>query len=314
MIVIPMSEHDHHHSPFTEHLFEYRSLAWKKLVLSLAITGIVMIVELVGGLFTRSIALVSDAGHMFTHAFAIAISLVAIVIARKPPCHHRTFGLYRAEILAALINGLFLLLIVVIILHEAIGRILHPEEVLSMSMLFIGLVGLITNIVSIVILQGVHRSDLNVKGVFYHMVGDAVSSVGIVLGAVIIHWTGWNMIDPLISIGISAIILYWAWGILKESATILLEMAPRGMNVDTIAADLKKTFPEIKNLSSVHIWMITADMLVFSAHILFDESVKVCPDHDRIIAQINEYLKKKYRIIESTIQIMVEQQSGTCES
>lgn len=272
-----------------------------------------MVVELVGGILTHSIALVSDAGHMFTHAFAIGISLVAIMIARKPPCHHRTFGLYRAEILAAFVNGLFLLLVVAIILYEAIERIIHPEEVLSISMLLIGLVGLITNIISISILHGTHRKDLNVKGVFYHMVGDAVSSVGIVIGAVIIHITGWNSIDPLISIAISAIILYWAWGILKESATILLEMAPRGMNVDTVTADLKKVFPEIKGLYKVHIWTITADMLVFSAHIVFDESVKVCTDHDRLIVDINEHLKKKFHIIESTIQIMSEGQEEICE-
>jgi len=139
---------------FSEHLFAYRSVAGKKLFLSLAITFFVMVIELIGGFLTRSIALISDAGHMFTHCFAIGISLVAIMIARKPPCHHRTFGLYRSEILAAFINGLFLLFIVGLIVNEAIRRMINPEEVASLSMLMIGVIGLVVNTASIVILRG----------------------------------------------------------------------------------------------------------------------------------------------------------------
>ena len=118
-------------SAFSERLFEYRSVAARRLALSLTITGIVMVVEIMGGILTGSIALISDAGHMFTHAFAIAVSLVAISIARRPPCHHRTFGLYRAEIVAAFINGLFLLLVVGAMVYEAVLRIIHPEEILD---------------------------------------------------------------------------------------------------------------------------------------------------------------------------------------
>jgi cobalt-zinc-cadmium efflux system protein len=299
-------------SPFAEHIFEYKTVASKKLILSLVITLIVMVVEIVGGILTRSIALVSDGGHMFTHAFAIGISLVAIFIARKPPCHHRTYGLYRAEILAAFVNGLFLLLVVGVILYEAIIRIIQPEEVLTLHMLSIAIVGLAVNIASILILHGSHKKDLNVKGVFYHMVADAASSIGIVIGALIIHFTGWNIIDPLISIGISLVIVVWAWGILRESATILLEMAPTGLNVDTVAEDLHDRFPDIKELLNVHLWTITADMLVFSAHVRLDESIKVCADHNELIKEINDYLREQYRVIESTIQI-VERGPDVCE-
>ncbi len=300
-------------SAFSKHLFAYRSVANRKLFLSLAITFFVMGIELVGGFLTRSIALISDAGHMFTHCFAIGISLVAIMIARKPPCHHRTFGLYRAEVLAAFINGLFLLLIVGIIINEAIQRIINPEEVVSLSMLMIGIIGLVVNVASIMILHGSHKEDLNIRGVFYHMVADAASSIGIVIGAVIIHCTNWNIVDPLISLGISVIIIYWAWGILRESATILLEMAPRGLNVDTITEDLKRKFPEVKEFSNVHLWTITASMLVFSAHIKFDDTVKVCSEHDKLISEINKYLTEKYKIIESTMQIESEGHSAVCE-
>ncbi|MGB3340940.1 MAG: cation diffusion facilitator family transporter [bacterium] len=298
---------------FTEHLFEYRTVAEKRLVLSLIITLIVMLVELVGGWLTHSIALISDAGHMFTHCFAIGISLVAILVARKPPCHRRTYGLYRAEVLAAFINGLFLLMVVCFIIYEAIMRIIHPEDVLSLSMLVIGLIGLIVNIASIMILHGTHKENLNIKGVFYHMAADAVSSVGIVIAAIVIHFTGWNILDPLVSLGISIVIIYWAWGVLREAVIILLEMAPSGLNVDTIAKDLKEKFPEIKDLYNIHIWTITADMLVFSAHLRFDDTVRVCADHDLLITRLNDYLAEKYRIIESTIQIDASDRTGACE-
>ncbi len=308
-----MKTHNHRiKNAFTEHLFEYRSLHRKKLILSLSITFFVMILELIGGFLTRSIALISDAGHMFTHCFAIGISLVAIMIAKRPPCHHRTFGLYRAEILAALINGLFLLLIVGVIVYEAIQRIIHPAEVLTLHMLIIALIGLTVNVASIIILHGSHTQNLNIKGVFYHMVADTASSIGIVVAAIIIYYTGLNIIDPLVSLGIAAVIIYWAWGILKESATILLEMAPTGLNVDTISSDLKSQFSEIKELYNVHIWTITADLLVFSAHIRLDDTLALPIDQHKLITKINNYLHTKYHIIESTIQIAAEREGEAC--
>lgn len=298
---------------FSEGLFDYRSVEKRKLVLSLSITSIVMIVEVVGGFLTHSIALISDAGHMFTHCFALGISLAAIMIARKPLCHHRTFGLYRAEIVAAFVNGLFLLFVVAIIIYEAILRIIHPEEVFSLPMLMIAFVGLVVNLVSIGILHGSHKEDMNVRSVFYHMVADAASSVGIVIAAIIIFFTGWNILDPLVSLGISAVIIYWAWGILKDSTIILLEMAPRGLNTDIISDDLKSQFPEIKELFNVHLWTITADMLVFSAHVVIDEKQGNVVNQDNLIERVSRYLSEQYRVIESTIQLTSGQVAEVCE-
>jgi cobalt-zinc-cadmium efflux system protein len=304
-------KHEHKHT-FSEHLFEYRTVEKRKLTLSLIITAVVMVVEVVGGVLSHSIALISDAGHMFTHAFAILISLVAIIIACRPPCHHRTFGLYRAEILAAFINGLFLLVVGGLIIYEAVERIISPQDVLALDMLVIALIGLAVNVVSIVILHGSHRRNLNIKGVFYHMIADAASSVGIVAAAIIIYYTEWNIIDPLVSIGISIIIVFWAWGILRESAKILLEMAPTGLNVDIIIKDLKQKFPQIKQLEHAHLWTITADMLVFSAHMLLQDAQQKAVEQNQLIAEINEYLQRKYHIIESTIQISCEGDAATC--
>jgi cobalt-zinc-cadmium efflux system protein len=296
---------------FSEHLFEYRAVEKRKLLLSLFITSVVMVVEVIGGILTNSIALISDAGHMFTHSFAIGISLIAILLARKPPCHHRTFGLYRAEILAAFINGLFLILVVGIIVYEAVLRILHPRDVLGLQMFVIALVGLAVNVASILILRGT-TTDLNVRSVFYHLIGDAASSIGIVIAAVVIFYTKWNIVDPLVSLGISALILYWAWGILKESSRILLEMAPTGLNIDVIGDDLKTTFPEIEELYNVHLWAITSDMLVFSAHIKLPNAI-VASDHGELLARITNHLAETYNIIEATIQIAYEYEPEICK-
>ena len=282
------------------------------MALSLGITLVVMVVEVVGGIMTSSIAPFSEAGHMFTHSFAISISLVAIVIARRPPCHHRTFGLYRAEILAAFINGLFLLVVAGIVIYEAVLRIINPQEVLGLQMLFVALLGLAVNLASIVILRGTLREDINVRSVFYHMVADAASSVGIVAAAIVIFYTGWNVLDPLVSLGISALIVAWAWGVLKDSTKVLLEIAPKGLNSDIISQDLKHRFPEIREIYNTHLWTITAGMIVFSAHMQLgelDDSV----EPNALIARVNDYLAHEYGIIESTIQVGAPGEPEVCE-
>jgi len=296
---------------FSEHLFEYRFVEQKKLILSLFITVITMILELIGGYLTNSMALLSDAGHMFTHTFALVIGLAAIFIASKPPCHHRTFGLYRAEVLAAFVNGLFLIVVVGLIVYEAVLRILHPIKILGLEMLLIAFIGLVVNVISIMILKGSHKENLNIRSIFYHMFADAISSIGIVIAALVIMYTNWTFIDPFVSIGISIVILFWAWGILKDSTRILLETAPKGLNIDMISDDLKKNFSEIRELHNVHLWSITPDMLVFSAHAQI-ESSKVQIKQEDVILKINDYLLKKYNIIECTIQICTDQGSEVC--
>ena len=296
---------------FSEHLFEYRYVEQKKLLLSLLITFIVMILELIGGYFTNSMALLSDAGHMFTHVFALVIGLAAIIISRKPPCHHRTFGLYRAEVLAAFVNGLFLIGVVVLIVYEAILRILHPIEILGLEMLMIAFIGLTVNIISIMILRGAQKDNLNIRSVFYHMFADAISSIGIVIAALVIMFMGWTFIDPFVSIGISIVILFWAWDVLKNSTRILLETAPKGLDIDMISEDLKNKFSEIGELHNVHVWSITPEMQVFSAHVQINQS-KMQTKQEDVISKINDYLLQKYNIIDCTIQICTENGSKVC--
>ena len=300
-----------YNSAYADHLFQFRSVERRKLILSLIITLTVMIVEIIGAFITNSIALLSDAGHMFTHAFAIGISLLANFITRKPPCHHKTYGLYRAEVLAAFINGLFLIPIVGIIVFEAILRFLNPQDVIGFYMLIVAFIGLGVNITSVIILQGSQNTSLNVKSVFYHMIADAASSIGIVIAAFIIMFTGFTLLDPIVSLGISAVILYWAWGILKESTRILLEMAPKGLNIEIISKDLKKNFPEVSELNNEHLWTIIPDMLVYSAHIKLNDII-IDTNQEEVISKINDYLLKKYKIIESTIQIIPKNAIEAC--
>jgi cobalt-zinc-cadmium efflux system protein len=292
-----------------DQIFEYRDVARKRLIISLTITLTVMILEIVGGLIANSVALISDASHMFTHAFAISISLFAIYLANKPTCHHKTFGLYRAEVLSAFINGLFLLGIVGFIIYEAVMRFIYPVEIDSIYMFIVALIGLAVNIASIIILQGSQKGNLNVKGVFYHMIGDAASSIGIVFISIVIFFTNWFFLDPIVSFLISGVIIYWAYGILKDSTRILLEMAPSGLDVHMIEEDLKEKYGEIKQIEHTHLWTITPQILVLTTHILLEPEI----NSDSFIQKVSIYLAEKYNITESTIQVLFNEEIKSCD-
>ncbi len=215
-------------------MHEYRGVARSRLVLSMIVTSSVMVLEIVGSILSGSLSLGSDTGHMFTHFFALIISYVAMVISCKPPCHHRTYGFYRAEILAALFNSLFLFGVTAYILYESITRLLNPQPVLGFEMLLVALAGLAANGVSILLLRNSAKNNINVKGAFLHMFADTASSVAIIVGAIIVSFTNWYIIDPLMGMGISSVIFVWAYGLFKESINILLETAPKGLNINLI--------------------------------------------------------------------------------
>lgn len=299
----------HSHTVSKGHDSQYRGLEKKRLGISLIITLIVMVVEVIGGFISNSIALLTDAGHMFTHLFAISISLFGIYLASKPSCHHKTFGLYRAEIVTAFINGLFLLAITGFIIYEGILRLFNPVEVESFSMILVAIIGLIVNIVSILLLQGTSKEDLNIKGVFYHMIGDSVSSVGVVAASIVIYFTGWSIFDPIVSFFIAALIIKWAIGILKDSGRILLEIAPKGLSVDIVEKNLENNFEEIVTVEHTHIWTITPEILVLTTHVRLSEGV----EHDKFIEMITEYLHREFNIAESTVQVSYTADIQSCE-
>lgn len=293
----------HTHKPKQDaisNMHEYRRVSKNRLVLAMVITGSVMVVEVLGSLITGSLALGSDAGHMFTHLFALAISFAAVIIACKEPCHHRTYGFYRAEILAALFNSIFLFAMTAYIFLQGIERLRNPQPVIGLEMLIVALFGLVANGLSILILKGSVKTDLNIKGAFLHMFADTVSSVAIIMGAIAVSLTNWYIIDPLMAIGISILILAWAWGLFKDSVNILLETAPKGMNIDEISYELTKAFPEIEEITDMHVWEITSNMYSFTAHIRINAG-----DYRQtkeVLDKINELLDQKYSIEHTTIQ------------
>jgi cobalt-zinc-cadmium efflux system protein len=293
--------HDHGH----EHNHSYKSVAMQRLNLSLVITAVVMVVEIGGGYWTGSIALISDAGHMFTHAFAIVLAMFGIYIARRPACHHITFGWLRAEVLAAFINGLFLILVSVWIVWESIDRLLHPQAILSMEMFVIAILGLLVNLLSIYILEGSREGDLNIQAVFMHMIGDAASSVAIVFAAIIIRYTDWYWLDPMVSLLIAALIAIWAIGLLRDSGRVLLEMAPKGHNVHDIMDGLRKEFPIVQGAENEHVWTITQEVIVFTAHLQIHEKDLPKEDMNGWLKTVETWLHDHYDVAESTLQIKV---------
>lgn len=267
----------------------------------MAITGAMMVVGVIGGLLTNSLALISDAGHMFTHFFALAISFGAILCANRRSCHHRTFGFYRIEILSALFNSLFLFGVTIWILTEGIKRIIHPAPVLSLQMFVIAIIGLIVNLICALILRGTSKSDLNVKGAFFHMIADTLSSVVIVFGAVIIYFTGWNIIDSVLSMGIALVILIWGWGLFKDSVNILLETAPKGVTTTEVSEVLRKEIPAIEDISDLHIWVITSNMYSMTAHIKLKEQAGR-ENVKKILNKIKQLVDKQFDIEHTTIE------------
>jgi cobalt-zinc-cadmium efflux system protein len=294
----------HSHRPRQDsisNIHEYRSVAKNKLAMSMVVTASVMVVEVIGSIFTGSLALGSDAGHMFTHLFALAISFAAILIACKEPCHHRTYGFYRAEILAALFNSIFLFGVTAYIFYQGVERLLNPQPVLGFEMLIVAVLGLAANGISILILRGSVKTDLNVKSAFLHMYADTISSAVIIIGAIIVSFTNWYFIDPLLGIGISILIFVWAWNLLKDSVNVLLETAPKGMDIDTVSAELKEKIPEITQITDMHIWEITSGMYSLTAHIEVDPLNY--ENTDRLLDKINKLLVEKYGIEHTTIQL-----------
>ncbi|MCW4024827.1 MAG: cation diffusion facilitator family transporter [Candidatus Bathyarchaeota archaeon] len=295
---------NHSHDPNTDkisNIHEYKNVTKTRLLLSMTITAAVMVIEVFGSILTGSLALASDAGHMFTHLFALAISFTAIIIACKQPCHHRTYGYYRAEILAALANSIFLFAVTAYIFYQGIERLLHPQPVLGFEMFLVALAGLAANGISILLLHNSTKNDLNIKGAFLHMFADMASSIAIIIGAVIVSVTGWYIIDPLLGIGISMLIFVWAFGLMRDSVNVLMETAPKGMNINVVTAEIKANFPQVVAITDMHLWEITSGMYSLTAQI--EANITSTADVTVLIEKINRLLIDKFGIKHTTLQV-----------
>ena len=276
--------------------------AQRNMFVVLSITVVVMIAEIIGGL-TGSLALLSDAGHMLTDILAISLSLAAMRFARKPPTPAKTFGFYRLEILAAFFNGMLLLVISVYIFYEAYHRLIEPREIKGLFMLLVAAIGLLANGVGIAILRKSSHRSLNVRSAFFHLVGDTVSSAGVIVGGLVIIYTGWHVVDPIISIFIGVLILRGAYSLVRESIDILLEATPRDLHMEEIIGDLVR-IAGVKEVHHLHLWTITSGIYAMSAHVVIDDVL--ISKSGRILEEIERLLRVKYSMEHITVQFESE--------
>ena len=291
----------------TDHAHEPRSSTsanQRRLLIALAITGLMTVVELVGGLLSNSLALLGDAGHMFTDTLALGLSVVALSLARRPASQTRTYGFHRAEVLAALANGTILVLICGFIFYEAYQRFVDPPEVRGGVMLGVAAVGLLANLVGILILRSASRDNLNFRGAFLHMWGDTISSVGVIVAGVIILATDWTMVDPIISIFIGLLLLRGAANLVLESSDILLEAVPKHLDVTLISNALKE-IEGVKDIHDVHLWTITSGIYALSCHLQIEDRMVSSSSH--IVEEVNRALSQKFGIGHSTLQLECEE-------
>ena len=270
----------------------------RDLTITLAITAAYCLVEFVGGVMTNSLALLSDAGHMFADVAAIGLSLFALWLAQLPPTASKTFGYHRVEILAALVNALFLWVIVGLIFIEAYHRFVSPPEVKSVGMIFIAAIGLGVNIASLLVLRRSQAESLNVRAAFVHVLGDAFGSIGAVVAGVAILVADWAVADPLASGAIGLLILYSSWEIIRDAVDILMQSTPRGMHVADVEACLLH-IQGVRQVHDLHIWSLTSGRYHLSAHLVVGGEA----EPHGIIDAAQRRLHERFGIDHTTVQV-----------
>ncbi|MBJ6724876.1 cation diffusion facilitator family transporter [Geomesophilobacter sediminis] len=264
------------------------------------LTAATLVAELAGGIWTNSLALLSDAAHVFLDLFALLLSLGAIKLSTFPTSDTRTFGWHRAEVFASFINGVTVFVIAGIICYEAFGRMQHPEEVKSLPMMIIAGVGLAMNVFAASALHSHSHDDLNVHSAFLHMIGDAAASIGVIVGGIIMYFSNWYLLDAIISVGIGTVIFWGSWRVIRESVHILLEGVPKGIDVNEVAAAIR----EVEGVSEVHhvnIWTICSHILALSAHVVVPPSFR--GEQGGMLRKIEQALFERFHISHTTLQL-----------
>ena len=278
----------------------YRAKEQSRLFIAMIITGVTMFFEFFGGLWTNSLALLSDSAHMFSHPFSLGISYLAIWFAMKTPDESRSYGFYRAEILAALFNGFTLVLIVIGITYDALWRFFHPKPVDILPMLLIAIIGLVVNLATAMTLKSGSEKDLNVKSAFFHTLSDTISSVGIIIAGILIHTTGKVWLDPLASLLIALMIFIWGFGLIKEAIHILLESKPKHLSTEKIVTTIKKEIPEVLDIHHIHIWELASQLCALTAHVAVADIT--LSQSDRLREKMNGLLKQHFHITHTNLQ------------
>ncbi len=290
-----MTAHNHNHPLVGAPNDIERRLTW-----ALGITLAIFVMELVGGFLANSLALKSDAGHLFGDVLALSLSLFAAIVSRRPPTPRRTYGYHRIEVLAAIFNGLTLFLLAGYIFYKAYWRLIEPEPVKSTLMLVVALLGLAGNLIVMARLRDAAGDNLNVKAAFLHVLGDMLGSVGVVAGGLIMLFTGNYLADPIISFFVGLIMLVGAVTVLREGASILLESVPRSIDYDKLKGDMER-IEGVISVHDLHIWTISSGRLALSAHI--KASNQSTHESQRILQQAYQVLAGNYDIHHSTLQL-----------
>ena len=281
-----MPQHSHHDTG--------RILKW-----SLAATVAFVLVELAAGIQAHSLALLSDAGHNFTDALALLLAWIGVCFGRKPPDEIKSYGYHRAGVLAAFVNALALLILAAYILWESYRRWMAPRVVDEWTMLAVAALGLAVNLAIMRGLRGERAHDINIRSAWVHMLGDALGSVGIITGALLIRWTGWQRIDPLLSALIGLLIVWTAWDIVKESLNILLEGLPRGLELDSVVSAMRQ-IEGVLDVHDLHIWSLGSSLHALSCHVRIEDLPPSASD--AILRALNHMLDERFRIRHTTVQ------------
>jgi len=290
----PLVKKEHHIYTHHEEVTSYR-----RLKITLIIVLSIMVAEVIGGIFSGSLALLGDAGHMFVDALALGLSLFAMALARRPATATKTFGYHRVEILAALANGTILVLVSVYIFYEAYQRFLETPAVKTPLMLVVAIAGLFANLGGVILLNKASHHSLNVKAAFWHIMGDTISSVGVIIAGIIILLTGWYLADTIVATLIGGIILWGAGRIVSESADILLEAVPKHIDTTEVIDSIKK-IPGVNEVHDIHIWTITSNIYALSAHLVIDDQM-VSKSVD-ILRTARHELAQRFNINHTTLQ------------
>lgn len=270
----------------------------KMLAIALGLTTVFLIAELIGSFVFNSLALLSDAAHMFTDSAALAIALAAVKIGQRPADDARTFGYRRFEILAAAFNALLLFAVAGYVLWEGINRFFQPTEVESTGMLVVAAIGLVINIIAMKLLSAGKESSLNVKGAYLEVWADMLGSIGVIVGAIVIMLTGWQWVDPVVAIGIGLWVLPRTWILLKDTTQILLEGVPRGVNIAELRTSIAAT-PGVIGVHDLHVWSLSGEDHSLSAHVELAEQA----DFDAVRSAVGAMLLELYKIQHATIQV-----------
>ncbi len=302
-----LDEHgDHHHS----HQHDLKSAPYSRLWWAFSINLVFLIVEVLGGILTNSLALLADAGHMLTDVGALALAIFVAYLARKPATPGKTYGLLRAEVIGAFINGATLVIIVGFILWEAWERLGKNQVIDGPVMVVIAVFGLLANVASAFVLAKGREENVNLKGAFLHMIADALGSVGAIIAGLVIWTTGWFPIDTIASVVIGVLILWSTWGFLKQTINILLEATPD--NIDYM--DVKNSLEDMEHIDAVHdlhIWTITSGMPVLSAHIKLSSCCSDTDHWQNCLGNAQKLIREKFGIEHTTLQ--VEPCDDSCE-